>query len=223
MRKGAFPRQVQTVEKGFETRDIALSVIIRWIITLFIFAGVASAISFGMFKLLAPSAPTTARLPFTQRRPPSPVIQPLPRIDLKTFRAEENKTLTSYNWVDKNAGLVSIPIDKAIQLTAQGRQPAPVTSAAPAPSGTQIAVPQVQPSAPVNAPPEAFPPANQKGVSPGVTTIPPAESHGRTEGEMKGLRPAPNEVLPAQPSQVVPQNPPGNSAPSGTTTGGKPQ
>jgi len=51
------------------------------------------------------------------RVPPEPRLQTNPRQDLADFRARERETLTTYGWVDRNAGIVRIPIDEAIRLT----------------------------------------------------------------------------------------------------------
>jgi len=51
------------------------------------------------------------------RMPPEPRLQTDPRQDLSDLRAKEDELLTSYGWVDKNAGVVRIPIDAAMKLT----------------------------------------------------------------------------------------------------------
>jgi hypothetical protein len=51
------------------------------------------------------------------RVPPEPRLQTNPRQDLADLRAKEAETLASYGWVDRNAGIVRIPIDEAIRLT----------------------------------------------------------------------------------------------------------
>ena len=58
------------------------------------------------------------------RLPPEPRLQTNPRQDLADFRAKEDELLTSYSWVDRNAGVVRIPIDQAMQLTLQRGLPA---------------------------------------------------------------------------------------------------
>ncbi len=68
------------------------------------------------------------------RLPPEPRLQTNPRQDLKDMRAQEDALLHSYGWVDKNAGVVRIPIDEAIKLTLERGLPArtrrkPVTTA----------------------------------------------------------------------------------------------
>ncbi len=53
------------------------------------------------------------------RVPPEPRLQTNPREDLQELRAAEQEVLTTYGWVDKNAGIVRIPIEEAIKLTLQ--------------------------------------------------------------------------------------------------------
>ena len=52
-----------------------------------------------------------------QRLPPEPRLQTDPREDLRVLKQAEEEALKSYGWVDKNSGVVRIPIDKAMKLT----------------------------------------------------------------------------------------------------------
>jgi hypothetical protein len=58
------------------------------------------------------------------RVPPEPRLQTNPRQDLTDLRAREDQLLSSYGWVDRNAGIVRIPIDQAIKLTLERGLPA---------------------------------------------------------------------------------------------------
>jgi hypothetical protein len=58
------------------------------------------------------------------RLPPEPRLQTDPRADLLELRAHEDAVLSTYSWVDKGAGVVRIPIDEAIRITAQRGLPA---------------------------------------------------------------------------------------------------
>ena len=58
------------------------------------------------------------------RLPPEPRLQTNPRQDLADLRAREEQALTSYSWVDRNAGVVRIPIDEAIKKTLERGLPA---------------------------------------------------------------------------------------------------
>jgi hypothetical protein len=51
--------------------------------------------------------------------PPPPLLQAEPTLDYGRFRAEEDAVLSSYGWVDKDAGRVRIPIEEALRLAAE--------------------------------------------------------------------------------------------------------
>lgn len=50
--------------------------------------------------------------------PPPPLLQPNPRNDLLALRAKEQATLETYGWIDKEKGVVRIPIERAIDVLA---------------------------------------------------------------------------------------------------------
>lgn len=52
--------------------------------------------------------------------PPEPRLQTAPAEDLRQLRAVEEKQLTTYGWVDRKAGVVHVPIDRAKELVAEG-------------------------------------------------------------------------------------------------------
>lgn len=58
------------------------------------------------------------------RLPPEPRLQINPRQDLADLRAREDQALAGYSWVDRNAGIVRIPIDEAIKKTLERGLPA---------------------------------------------------------------------------------------------------
>ncbi len=51
--------------------------------------------------------------------PPAPRLQAEPGVDQEAYQASEQADLQSYRWVDRNAGVVGIPIDRAMDLTIQ--------------------------------------------------------------------------------------------------------
>ncbi|HMD34624.1 MAG TPA: hypothetical protein VKH42_06645 [Vicinamibacterales bacterium] len=53
------------------------------------------------------------------RLPPEPRLQTQPREDLRELRAREDEMLTTYGWVDKNQGVVRIPIDQAMRMVVE--------------------------------------------------------------------------------------------------------
>jgi len=53
-----------------------------------------------------------------QRLPPEPRLLADPRLALEALRAEEDALLHEYAWVNRPAGVVRIPIERAIELLA---------------------------------------------------------------------------------------------------------
>ena len=75
--------------------------------------------------------------------PPEPRLQPtvryhptLPAQDMRTLNEQTRAILSTPGWVDRERGIVRIPIDVAMQLVLQGRQPGggPTTAPATAPN-----------------------------------------------------------------------------------------
>jgi hypothetical protein len=50
------------------------------------------------------------------RLPPAPHLQVAPRQDLQDLRARDTRMLDGYEWVDRDAGTVRIPIAEAMRL-----------------------------------------------------------------------------------------------------------
>jgi hypothetical protein len=70
-------------------------------------------------------------------RPPEPRLQMNPVADFREIREGEERVLNSYGWVDKDAGVARIPIDRAIELLAE--QKLPSRDQAGAESGGEVA------------------------------------------------------------------------------------
>ena len=70
---------------------------------------------------------------------PAPQLEPHPLADRHRYDAQQRAKLSAYQWVDRNAGIVRIPIDRALELIAQQGGPMaphgtpPTPSPAPAP------------------------------------------------------------------------------------------
>ena len=85
---------------------------------------------FGLFRLFEArdGVKVAAEYPLAaaqgHRDPPEPRLQTDPRQDLADMRAKEDEQLQSYGWVDRNAGVVRIPIDAAMKLTLERGLPA---------------------------------------------------------------------------------------------------
>jgi hypothetical protein len=65
----------------------------------------------------APANPLAAD--FARREPPEPRLQPHPLRDLQSLRDWERSRLHGYAWVDRQSGVVKIPIDEAKKLVVE--------------------------------------------------------------------------------------------------------
>ena len=72
----------------------------------------------------AVAAGISARRGSGRRVPPEPRLQTNPREDLRELRAQRRRAAHQYGWVDRNAGIVRIPIDEAMKLTLERGLPA---------------------------------------------------------------------------------------------------
>lgn len=75
--------------------------------------------------------------PFAAARPlpPPPRIQPDPAADIESYRESQQHLLNTYGWIDRQNGIVRLPIDRAMQLLLQRglprRSPATARNGAP--------------------------------------------------------------------------------------------
>ena len=109
----------------YEERDVAIRPIALTAIALFaIIAATFVIVRFvdtGLTDRLAarsePANPLAAT--YGEKEPPAPRLQSDPRGDLAALRARETAQLEGYGWVDKQAGRVHIPVDRAMELVAE--------------------------------------------------------------------------------------------------------
>jgi hypothetical protein len=108
---------------GHETSDAKVRPIVLVGVALAVVAGLVCVLVYGIFYFLAdhPAAlprpnPMAAGAP---QIPPEPRIEEHPAIQLQDLRAHEDSILSTYGWSDKSAGIVRIPVDRAMELTLQ--------------------------------------------------------------------------------------------------------
>jgi hypothetical protein len=90
---------------------------------------VAAALMLGLYDVFAarearlspPANPLAAAA--GPRLPPEPRLQVQPIKDLRELREAEADNLDHYAWVDKSAGVVRIPVQRAIDLLAAKSRP----------------------------------------------------------------------------------------------------
>ena len=113
-----------------EESDVNINAVLTFGAGLFAVFVVVSLLVFVMFRYLDGRETRSEQVEYplavsqSGRVPPEPRLQTNPREDLREMRAKEDDLLHSYGWVNKNAGVVRIPIDDAIRLTLERGLPA---------------------------------------------------------------------------------------------------
>jgi len=129
--------RVPAVQRGHEIFDLDVSYV-RWfslgIVVLLI---VTAAAAFAMLRGFRIPHPATYVEPASDGSASAPfaTLQSAPQDELRSYRRAKATALEGYRWVDRNGGVVQIPIERAMELVAtQG--------------GTQAVTPGIKPAAP---------------------------------------------------------------------------
>ncbi|NIR50806.1 hypothetical protein GWO43_19565 [candidate division KSB1 bacterium] len=118
----------KSLEAHHELTDVKFRPIFWSVVGLFILVAFALMIIMAVFGTLqerqekteVPSSPLSERQPL----PPQPRLQVTPDMDLEQFETLQDSLLNSYGWIVREAGVVRIPIDRAIQLKLERGFPA---------------------------------------------------------------------------------------------------
>ena len=147
---------------GYERRDIGTAGVLYFLLGLavagllvyFIAAGVYSYLDKRSEAEQAPVSPLVTNAPADTRKLPidykdylkqdfpSPQLEIDERNQLDKIRKDEADTLSTYGYIDQSAGIVRIPIDRAMDLIAQRGLPVrtqAATAAAPMPQSSRPA------------------------------------------------------------------------------------
>ncbi len=112
---------------GYETRDASSVRLLLIGFGLLVLITVVLAIVWGLFRLFenrpAEVQKNTSALASEQVIPPEPRLQADPAIDLALVQKRDDSILTTYGWIDRQAGIVRIPVDTAIELLAHSSWP----------------------------------------------------------------------------------------------------
>lgn len=151
----------------YERKDITVSAVAYFLIGLAIFIIVCYFVVGGVYSVLdkhfeaeqTPVSPLVNNAPQDTRRIPpqygdnyqkylkegfpAPQLETDERTELNDVRLREENTLNTYDYVDKNAGTVRIPIDRAMDLLAQRGLPVRSTGSSGA-SSPEKATAQLQ-------------------------------------------------------------------------------
>lgn len=108
---------------GYDTKDVhgkPLAVYFAILTVITIMSAIVALVSWRAWAP-RPNSGSVAVLPVAEERPlPAlPRLQPAPQLDIKALHAAEHQKLGTYAWIDKQAQIVQIPIDRAIDIVAE--------------------------------------------------------------------------------------------------------
>lgn len=120
----------EAIEAKHETTDVSVRGLTFFFVSLAVVltgAFVVIALVFRIFgavdtyvdKSVARNEPGAASQVQLRADYDGPALQVVPEEDLKAMNAANDATLDHYGWVDKQAGVVRLPIDRAISLVAE--------------------------------------------------------------------------------------------------------
>ena len=130
---------------GYEPRDASNKGLLQfafWLAVLLAVTMVGMKWTFDYLKKEEPLGKTASPLLKQGQRelPPSPRLQVHPHQELVDYCEDQQKAVNSYGWVSQDAGVVRIPVERAMDLILEKGLPARVANEAP-------------PGAPIIAPP----------------------------------------------------------------------
>jgi len=135
------PLDLTRPELRHERTDADVLALSKFAIALLLLCIGSLAVIFGVFRYLEhryggvlPRATQSLGLD-ARRLPPAPQLELTEPQDLAAERAAEQQILSTYGWIDREHGIVRIPIEQAIDMLAASHLPArqteqPVTAAA---------------------------------------------------------------------------------------------
>jgi len=97
-------------------------------------------VGYGTFRFMfTPETTTVVPSPLQPGRvvPAGPLLQVNAQEDLRAYQEQQQRALASYGWVDQGAGVVRIPIDRAMDLVLQRGLPTRSEAAGSAAAGTR--------------------------------------------------------------------------------------
>jgi len=130
-------------EVAHEHSDVSIRAVVWFVVALVATAAVIHVSMLGLFvaldKLEVRNDPTvTPLMAPAGELPPEPRLQTTPWEDLEQWRADEERHLHSYGWVDEKTGVAHVPIEKAKELLLQRGLPVRPAAADPV-EGTHAA------------------------------------------------------------------------------------
>lgn len=133
---------------GYERRDASVGGLLQfafWMAVVLAVTLVGMKFTFDHFKKVQPLGATTSPMVSEAERtlPPAPRLQAQPHAELEEFCAAQQQAVNGYSWINQQAGIVHIPIDRAMDIILQQGLPARPASEAPGGKLPEVANPPI--------------------------------------------------------------------------------
>jgi hypothetical protein len=128
--QGRVMRNAVNKEVKYETSEVNVTGILSFALALLVLGGVIQfALALVMQRFSREEKQAQAQRPPQFARAidvPSPHLQGNPAADLARLKAQELDRLNTYGWVNRDAGIAHIPIDRAMDILARSGLPRPI-------------------------------------------------------------------------------------------------
>lgn len=116
----------ENTRRGYEDSDVSVGRLLAFaagVVGLVVLGVLGSAAVFHFFVSHQPLGPPASPFENVRTMPPEPRLQTTAPLDLQRYREDQEKILQSYGWVDSQAGIVRIPVGRAMDLLLQKGYP----------------------------------------------------------------------------------------------------
>lgn len=116
--------RLENSNRGHETSDASTRAVVTFAVGLFVLIAAAMVlvwVTFTYFVRHQGLGPPASPFENTRKLPPPgvPALEAAPRQDYRDYRERQKEMLENYRWVDRKAGVVRLPVDRAMDLLVQ--------------------------------------------------------------------------------------------------------
>jgi len=133
----------RTPEENYEHSDASVSGVLKsgiWLAAILVVVSLSMRFTFHKMSEMTPMGGPASPFEDARQMPPAPRLQVDPQTELRDYCASQVQSLTTYGWKDSQAGIVQIPVDRAIDLMVEHPLPARAAGNVPAGVNPQVSV-----------------------------------------------------------------------------------
>jgi hypothetical protein len=145
------PEAQRTPEENYEHSDANVGGVLKsaiWLAALLVVVFLSMRWTFNKMSEMEPMGAAASPFVDSRQMPPAPRLQVDPQKEISDYCATQAASLNSYGWKDSKAGIVQIPVDRAIDLMVE--HPLPARAGGDVPSGVNPLPSMIPPVADVS-------------------------------------------------------------------------